>query len=147
MVPRVLVGDVAARIHNGELMSKMKRVKPPDFLNGDSKVQPLDAEGLVEPVTSATAESVPAAEIIFPKEKLLVDQAEGFVDLVTPAKTIADAADRKPLAKVEVNDSTPRCPICRSVRINEIRLLGSFNRFACIDCQASFRNPVFGAAA
>lgn len=75
----------------------------------------------------------------------------GFVDLLAPAKTIAAAADQKPtstpvptpLAKIEVNDHTPRCPICRSVRIQEIRILGSFNRYCCVDCQASFRDPVY----
>lgn len=53
------------------------------------------------------------------------------------------AEQNAPLAKVEVNDDTPRCPFCRGVRVEQLpAMLQGFNRWSCLDCRKTFRAPI-----
>jgi transposase-like protein len=59
-----------------------------------------------------------------------------------------EAAKPKDLAKVMTNDHTPRCPFCKSPRLEKMTFENLYGRkWVCLDCCTQFREPITGRAA
>lgn len=102
-------------------------------------------EQLENAYAAAKVEGTTAEQNAIIDEGLMLDEAEGYVDGMRDEQLAANGID-KSIAKVMTNEETPRCPFCKSVKLEEMPPQ-NWLRWRCNDCRKHFRAPVKGRAA
>lgn len=72
--------------------------------------------------------------------------ADDIVEELQRREDEARAQINNSMAKIMTNEETPRCPFCKSVKLEEMPPQ-NWLRWRCNDCRKHFRAPVKGRAA